>query len=119
MIISTDKTVDNKPLSYEIFEDGYAIYLEGKIWITQRGQYSKPIDKTKSFEENCLLQIEELAGGNSFVSFYKSKNNSFSLVFGKSQAELVAALQQLATDSELVLGEMADEKRPLAKGSAR
>ena len=61
MIISTDKTVDNKPLSYEIFEDGYAIYLEGKLWITQRGQYSKPIDKTKSFEENCLLQIEELA----------------------------------------------------------
>jgi len=32
---------------------------------------------------------------------------------------MVAALQQLATDSELVLGEMADEKRPLAKGSAR
>ena len=28
---------------------------------------------------------------------------------------MVAALQQLATDSELVLGEMADEKRPLAK----
>ena len=65
------------------------------------------------------IQIEELAGGNSFVSFYKSKNNSFSLVFGKSQAELVAALQQLATDSELGLGEMGDEKRPLAKGSAR
>ena len=65
------------------------------------------------------IQIEELAGGNSFVSFYKSKNNSFSLVFGKSQAEMVAALQQLATDSELVLGEMADEKRPLAKGGAR
>lgn len=61
MIISTDKTVDNKPLSYEIFEDGYVIYLEGKIWITQRGQYSKPIDKTKSFEENCLLQLEELS----------------------------------------------------------
>ena len=62
MIISTDKTVGNKQLSYEIFEDGYAIYLEGKIWITQRGQYSKPIDKTKSLETGIQVLVQKLKG---------------------------------------------------------
>lgn len=59
-MIETGKTVDGKPLSYKICDDGYEIYMDGKIWISQRGQYSKPMDKSKSYEENCLLQIEEL-----------------------------------------------------------
>lgn len=57
---TTEKTVNGQALSYEIFEDGYDIYLDGQPWISQRGQYSKPMDQSKSFEENCLLQIEEL-----------------------------------------------------------
>ena len=50
----------NDNLSYEILSDGYEIYLDNVLWITQRGEYAKPMDKDKSFEENCLLQIEEL-----------------------------------------------------------
>ena len=57
---NTDKTFDGQVISYEIFEDGYEIYLDGTLWIKQRGEYSKPIDKDKSFEENCLAQIEEI-----------------------------------------------------------
>lgn len=59
-MINTDKTIDGKAISYEIFDDGYEIYLDKVLWITQRGEYSKPIDREKSFEENCLLQIEEI-----------------------------------------------------------
>lgn len=55
-----DKTFDGKSIAYEILDDGYMIYLEGKPWISQQGLYGKPIDKSKSFEENCLLQIEEI-----------------------------------------------------------
>ncbi len=59
-MVNTNKTVDGKTVSYVIFSDGYEIYLDGKIWVRQRGKYGKPIDKAKSYEENCLAQIEEL-----------------------------------------------------------
>ena len=57
---NTEKTINGQAISYEIFEDGYEIYLDGTLWIKQRGEYSKPIDKELSFEENCLAQIEEI-----------------------------------------------------------
>lgn len=57
---NTDKTINEQTISYEIFDDGYEIYLDGTLWIKQRGEYSKPIDKDKSYEENCLAQIEEI-----------------------------------------------------------
>ena len=57
---NTDKTINGQAISYEIFSDGYEIYLDGILWIKQRGEYSKPIDKELSYEENCLAQIEEI-----------------------------------------------------------
>lgn len=57
---NTNKTFAGKSISYQIFSDGYDIYLDGKPWISQREPYGKMYDKAKSYEENCLLQIEEL-----------------------------------------------------------
>ncbi len=57
---NTDKTFDGKNIAYEILEDGYMIYLDGKPWIKQRGTYGKPMDASKTYEENCLLQIEDI-----------------------------------------------------------
>ena len=59
-MVNTDKTVNGLSISYKIEKNGYSIYLGGKLWITQYGEYSKPMDKTKSIEKNCLLQIEEI-----------------------------------------------------------
>ena len=59
-MIITDKTCDGKPIAHEILSDGYMIYLDGKAWIKQRGTYGKPMDTSKTYEENCLLQIEEI-----------------------------------------------------------
>lgn len=50
----------NDNISYKIVENGYEIYLDGKLWITQYEPYAHPYDNNKSYEENCLLQIEEL-----------------------------------------------------------
>ena len=50
----------NDNISYEIVEDGYKIYNNNKLWITQLGQYSRPIDINKSFEENCIMQLDEI-----------------------------------------------------------
>ena len=59
-MISTHKTYDKKPIAYEVLENGYMIYLDGRPWVDQREPYSKPMDASKSYEENCLLQIEDI-----------------------------------------------------------
>ena len=48
----------NENISYEILDNGYKIYLDGKLWIEQLDEFAKPIDATKTYEENCLLQLE-------------------------------------------------------------
>lgn len=50
----------NDNISYKILDNGYEIYLDGVLWITQYEPYGHPMDSSKSYEENCLLQIEEL-----------------------------------------------------------
>ena len=50
----------NDNISYKILDNGYEIYLDGVLWITQYEPYAHPYDKNKSYEENCLMQIEEL-----------------------------------------------------------
>ena len=47
-------------LTYDILENGYQIKLDGKTWIEQIGEYSKPMDSSKSYEENAILQIDDL-----------------------------------------------------------
>lgn len=51
----------NEHLSYEFFEDGYDIYLDGNPWISQRAPYNKVYKFNGTDEENCILQLEELA----------------------------------------------------------
>ena len=50
----------NENISYEILENGYKIYLDGKLWIEQLDGYAKPYDTAKTYEENCLLQLEDI-----------------------------------------------------------
>jgi len=52
--------MDKTRLTYDILDNGYVIKLEGKKWIEQVGEYSKPMDNSKSYEENAILQIEDL-----------------------------------------------------------
>jgi len=52
--------MDKTRITYDILNNGYIIKLDSKIWIEQVDENSKPMDSTKSFEENVLLQIEEL-----------------------------------------------------------
>lgn len=50
----------NDKHSYEIFEDGYDIYLNGETWISQRKPYDKVYKPDGTYEENALIQLEEL-----------------------------------------------------------
>ena len=61
---TTDFTLDGKAISYELADNGYTVYLDGNPWIEQydnvKGQFGKPVDMNKSYEEYCLEQIEEI-----------------------------------------------------------
>jgi len=49
----------NDEYEYEIFDDGYEIY--GKtVTMSQHEPYARPYDRYKSYEENCILQIEDM-----------------------------------------------------------
>lgn len=50
----------NEILSFKIVENGYEIYRNGNLWITQYGQYSHPYKGDGSYRENCILQLEDL-----------------------------------------------------------
>lgn len=50
----------NDEYEYEIFDDGYEIYGKA-ITIAQHEPYARPYDRYKSYEENCMLQLEDLS----------------------------------------------------------
>lgn len=50
----------NETLSYEIKSNGYLIYRNEELWLTQLDRYAKPYDANKSYEENCLMQLADL-----------------------------------------------------------
>ena len=50
----------NDDYSYEIYDDGYDIFADDMVVITQRGAFSKPYDSSKSYEENCILQLDDM-----------------------------------------------------------
>lgn len=50
----------SEEISYEIVENGYEIYKEGRKWITQPEPYAKLYIPNGTYEENCLAQLEEI-----------------------------------------------------------
>ena len=48
---------------YRIVDNGYEIRGENGVYITQFDEYSKVYDPDGSFEDNCLMQLAELAKG--------------------------------------------------------
>ena len=50
----------NEIYKYEVFNDGYDIYKDNVLLISQREPYGKPIDNQLTFEENCLMQLENI-----------------------------------------------------------
>ena len=55
---TTNYSIDNKQVSYEVTNDGYKIFLDGQLWIHQYEPYI--LDPSKSYEENALAHIEEI-----------------------------------------------------------
>lgn len=60
MIIYTGKTFNEQKVGYSIEENGYSIYLDENIWITQPDPYGKLYVPDGTYEDNAKAQIEEL-----------------------------------------------------------
>lgn len=59
-MIDSGKENNGKKISYEILENGYEIYLDGKLWITQPEPFAKLFVSDGSYEDNAKAHIEEL-----------------------------------------------------------
>ena len=49
---TTNYSIDNKQVAYEVTDNGYKIFLDGQLWIHQYEPYIP--DPSKSYEENAL-----------------------------------------------------------------
>lgn len=57
-MVKTEYLINNSTVSYEIKDNGYDIYLDDKLWISQYEPYIPY--KELGYEGSCLKQIEEL-----------------------------------------------------------
>ena len=55
---TTDFKFNEMAVAYEVLEDGYDVYLDNNIWISQHEPYI-PYPNL-SYEAGCLKQIEEI-----------------------------------------------------------
>lgn len=113
--MNTNFKFNDKEISYNITNDGYDIYLDGELWIGQHGDLGKPIDSTKSYEENCLAQIEGLCKPpEPVVDMVDSSNTSNNISTDKSSSldnqlkELkenqIVLMEAVATSTETLTG---------------
>ena len=58
--LSNEPIKYNEDLSYKIVDNGYEIYINGQLVITQYDQYSHVYKADGTFEENCMIQLKEL-----------------------------------------------------------
>ena len=86
---TTNYSIDNKQVSYEVTDNGYKIFLDGQLWIHQYEPYIP--DKSKSYEENAVADIEELYNG--FQASLQEKQEQ-------------ASIQDQITNIELAIAEL-------------
>ena len=86
----TNYKIEGKAISYEVSDNGYSIYLDGVLWITQYDDCGKPIDSNKSYEENCIMQIEDIVS-----SFENAQTNHDDVSKMKAQIEYLAMMSDV------------------------
>lgn len=82
--------IDGRKITYNVTDDGYDIYLDGVIWITQHGDCGKPMNGSLSYEENCILQIEDIVKSNE-----AAKNPQDPMADVKAQIEYLAMMSDV------------------------
>ena len=63
MVVNTDKTLNGKVLGYEVISNGYKLFQNGIVFISQPEPFSNLFVANGSYEENALAQIDSIAEG--------------------------------------------------------
>lgn len=79
----------NEQLSYKIEENGYGIYLNGKIWIKQYEPNGKVYNPNGTYEENCLLQLAEITKPIEEPNPYNIPNDIYNAIIDDYTDELI------------------------------
>ena len=114
-LIETDYVVDNKKVSYAIFDNGYGIYLGEVVdeveikeengmtiytpapWVLQTEPYIP--NKNLSYEENAIAQIEEIiATQEASIKAQQEKLEAEQ----KAEQEKAQLLEQIALQDEAI-----------------
>ena len=83
----TNYKIEGKTISYLIEPNGYSIYLDNQLWMTQHDDCSKLFKSDGTYEENCIMQIEDIV-----ASFENSKSKRDDVSEIKAQIEYLAMM---------------------------
>lgn len=86
----TNYKIDGKAISYLIEPNGYSIYLDNQLWMTQYDNCSKLFKADGTYEENCIMQIEDMV-----ASFENAKSKRDEVSEMKSQIEYIAMMSDV------------------------
>ena len=100
----TDYKFNERNISYEILDNGYAIYLDGVIWIEQKEPFI-PYPNL-SYEEGCLKQIEELCNPI-MIESVESEQNAKILKSNEAIAERLNRIEETIASTALTTEYMA------------
>ena len=66
----------NEKYEYEILDNGYDIYIDGRLTITQHDQYSNIYKPNGTFEENAIAQITDLVEGEKQANMFENMKSA-------------------------------------------
>ena len=91
--------MDKNSITYKILNNGYEIYLDGKIWISQIEPYIPY--PSLSYEEGCLKQIEEICSESSITGEHEDMLNRISAL-----QEVNAMQEDIINENKFVIGNL-------------
>ena len=86
----TNYKIEGKTISYLIEPNGYSIYLDNQLWMEQHDDCSKLFKSDGTYEENCIMQIEDIV-----ASFENSKSKRDEVSEIKAQIEYIAMMSDV------------------------
>ena len=93
--------MDKNSITYKILNNGYEIYLDGKLWVSQIEPYIPY--PSLSYEEGCLKQIEEICSESSITGEHEDMVNRISAL-----QEVNAMQEDIITNNKIVIDDLSE-----------
>ena len=100
--------MDKNSITYKILNNGYEIYLDGKLWVSQIEPYIPY--PSLSYEEGCLKQIEEICSESSITGEHEDMLNRISALqeVNAMQEDIITNLQETNNSLSQCIADLTD-----------